>query len=120
MMRSCRRILVVAANPALAETVVSWLSTAGHRASVVTDFASAKPELDAHPPDLLVTEIKLGAFNGLHLAIRSRATTPAIVIGDPDCVLEAEARQQQVQYLSLPLDETAFSRAAHDVIDAVH
>lgn len=122
-MSTSRRILVVASSPELAETLASWLSSAGHETRVLTDFVSAKPELDTHPPDLLVTQVKLGAFNGLHLAIRARhrhRDTPTIVIGDPDRVLEAEARHQDVRYLTQPLKETSFSETARELIDRIH
>ncbi|MGH6802141.1 MAG: hypothetical protein ACREC3_02080 [Methyloceanibacter sp.] len=70
----------------------------------MADFAAAKDVLSTRP-ELLITELKLGAFNGLHLAIRAGVQgTPAIVVGDPDPVLEAEAKRQQATYLSPPLD----------------
>ena len=113
------RVLVVAPSADVAETLTNWLSSAGHETTVVSDFASAKPQLDANPPDLLVAQVKLGAFNGLHLAIRARArllATPSIVIGDADCVLEAEARQQHVCYLTEPLEEASFARSAREAM----
>lgn len=114
------RVLVVASNPQMGETVVGWLTSAGHDTRLLSDFASAKPEIDADPPALLVAEVKLGAFNGLHLAIRARGrnrNTPSIVIGDPDRVLEAEARRQHVRYLTQPLEEATFSETARQMFE---
>jgi CheY-like chemotaxis protein len=69
-----------------------------------SDFAAAK-EILCTGPDLLITDLKLGAYNGLHLAIRSKAQgTPAIVIGEPDPVQETEARRQGARYLPTPID----------------
>src|SRR5512134_2941623 len=85
MMTTKRRVLVVAPHAEVANTVVGWLTSQGHQASLVKDFVSARSEIDANPPDLLVTEVKLGEFNGLQLAIRAHVHTPtisAIVIGD--------------------------------------
>ena len=107
---STPRALVVAPTPAVAERLVTCLQERGFRTSLVTDFRAARQELDVHPPALLVTEIRLGAFNGLHLTLRARARfpeMPAIVVGDADCVLEAEARMQHVPYVG-PFDEGAF------------
>jgi DNA-binding response OmpR family regulator len=118
-----RRVLVVAPDPDVADTLIDWLSSQGHAAHVVTDFEAAKPELDGNPPDLLVTEVKLGAFNGLHLAIRARTSpwdTPSIVIGDPDCVLEKDARNEHVRYLTQPLEESVFSETARQMIGSIH
>jgi len=110
-MTSSRRILVVTPTPSVARSVIHCLSAARYRAIVRADFLAARSEIDEHAPDLLVTEVRLGAFNGLHLAIRARgrgAHTQTIVIGAPDSVLEAEASRQEIAYLTLPLDEDMF------------
>jgi DNA-binding response OmpR family regulator len=106
------RVLAVTPSPDVSRIVVGSLSSAGYDVALATDFTSAKDALDSTPPDLLISEIRLGAYNGLHLAIRARAQstrapgarTHAIVIGPRDNVLEDEARQQHVLYLTPPLD----------------
>ena len=86
---------------ALAPALVS----AGYEATVVGDFASAKAYLEMRP-DLLITELKLGAYNGLHLAIRAGIQqTPAIVVGEMDPVLKADAERQRATYLAPPIDQ---------------
>jgi DNA-binding response OmpR family regulator len=118
-MNSCRRVLVVAPNPLVANRVVGWASSEGHQTLVCTDFAEAKPELEARPPDLLVTELKLGAYNGLHLAIRAQSGglhTPTIIIGEPDALLEAEAHQLHAQYISQPIEGGAFADTARAIL----
>jgi hypothetical protein len=78
--------------------------SAGYEPTVVADFAGAKACLDKRP-DLLITELKLGAYNGLHLAIRASVSrTPTIVIGEADPVLKADAERQQATYLAPPVD----------------
>ena len=106
-----RQALVVISDAGLAETLVDWLARGGYGARIVRTFATARAELDTAAPDLLVAQVKLGAYNGLHLAIRSRsrgAKTPVILIGDPDAVLQAEADRHHASYLTLPLDEQLF------------
>jgi DNA-binding response OmpR family regulator len=86
---------------------------------VRADFLAARAEIDEHAPDLLVAEVRLGDFNGLHLAIRARgrgAHTQAIVIGPPDSVLEAEACRQEISYLTSPLDEDMFAVTARRLL----
>jgi DNA-binding response OmpR family regulator len=103
-----RQAIVVVTDSALADTLVDQLSTAGYSARVVREFAAARTELDGSAPDLLVAQIKLGAYNGLHLAIRARsrgAKTPIVLIGDSDPMLQAEAERNHASYLTLPLDE---------------
>lgn len=100
------RILVVSQDSAECTTLVEWLSAAGHSASVVSDFPHAKKQLDARPPDVLIANVKLGEYNGLHLAIRAKfapSPTPVIVVGPPDAVLRAEAERQHAGYLTIPV-----------------
>jgi DNA-binding response OmpR family regulator len=103
-----RQALVVVSDPDLAETLVGWLSGGGYVTRVIRTFSAARAELDGSSPDLLIAQIKLGAYNGLHLAIRARsrgAKTPVILVGDRDPVLRTEAERLQASYLTTPLDE---------------
>jgi DNA-binding NtrC family response regulator len=103
--------VLVVASGSLGADIIAWLSSMGQRARLVADFLCAKHEVDTHPPQLLVTQLKLGAFNGLHLVARARGrglTSPAIVVGDADCVLADEARQLEARYLVTPLNEDTF------------
>ena len=77
------KILVVAASgkgPALQ----ALLEDAGHEVRLATTFPDAVASLAQDSPDLLATEVQLGAFNGLHVVIRHRDSHPnmrVIVIG---------------------------------------
>ena len=112
------RTLVVAPTPDIAQNLVGWLASRGHDVLLLTDFAVARQEIDARPPRLLVTELRLGAFNGLHLTLRARARCPgvsAIVVGEADCGLQGEARQQHIKYLVRPFDESTFADTLREV-----
>ena len=91
MTETCR-VLVVAATPALASRLEWYVRAAGHRPTVVTTFAAAKGSLERHPrPDLVISEIKLCEYNGLHVAVRGHAVgVPAIVVGERTFKREAE------------------------------
>ena len=94
-----RFILVVAQSQAVADAVVSSLGSA-HNIVVVSTFARARFHLDLCPV-LLVTELRLGEYNGLHLALRGRSNgVPSIVIGAPDPVLESEAAKLGATYIT--------------------
>ncbi len=96
------KILVVAQRPSLGARVLTLLGDANHEVAVVTTFAAAKLHLTARP-DLLITEVKLGEYNGLHLALRGRAAgIPAIVVGAPDQTFERQAIQLGAVYLGSP------------------
>ena len=114
-MIQCRRILLVAPNPAVGGRIAGWLSAEGHDVRICTSFVDAKPELDRRPPDLLITEVKLGAGNGLHLAIRARHQHPrtaTIVIGDANSSFDREARQYDASYIPRPVTRDELTTAA--------
>jgi DNA-binding NtrC family response regulator len=83
-MNDFHTVLVVAATPELSRRLEGILGGAAWQPTFVKTFADGKHYLDTQKrPDLLVSEIKLGQYNGLHLALRSLALgIPAIVIGD--------------------------------------
>ena len=113
------RILVVTSTRDVAERILR--SVAGHDVVVRTDFQSAKAELDQQPPDVLVAQIRLGAFNGLHLAIRAHGRglpTQTILVGEPDAVLEDEARQQHARYLTWPVDEETLAATVQEMLSS--
>jgi len=98
-MNQRRRILAAAPTPALAAQLAMWLHEPEHELVMVNTFAAALVYLPQHP-DLLITEVKLGEYNGLHLALRGRAAgIPAIVLGAADLLCERETRQIGATYL---------------------
>ena len=85
-----------------------WLRQAGFNADSVATFEEARPRLTATGPDVLVTDVRLGEFNGLHLAIvgrERRRALMAIVIGAPDAVFAKEAERHGAIFLSEPVEE---------------
>ncbi|MGB7218703.1 MAG: hypothetical protein WBD07_07830 [Vicinamibacterales bacterium] len=81
-----------------------WLESAGYDLVLEKGFPEARATLGTRP-DLVITEVKLGPYNGLHLAILAGGLgTPAIVIGDRDPVLQLEAEHQSAVYLTAPTD----------------
>lgn len=96
-------VLVVAPTPSIATTVFAWLSDAGCAPVVVSSFATAKQYLDERPA-VLISEVRLGEYNGLHLALRAQSRgVPAILVGEPDSVLQREASDLGAMYLPGPL-----------------
>jgi hypothetical protein len=112
------RVLLVAPAGGFAGALVPSLRSAGFEPNIVASFAAAKEQLGAYP-DLLITELKLGAFNGLHLAIRAAAQgTPAVILGDPDPVLEAEAKRHNARYLTAVTDHQQIIAVVRDLLSA--
>ena len=119
-MDACK-VLVVAATPALASRLEWYVRAAGHRPTVVTTFAAAKGSLERHPrPDLLISEIKLADYNGLHLAVRGHAIgVPAIVVGEK--TFQRDAEDLAATWLSPDnLDGEALPAAIARLVDLPH
>src|SRR5256885_7883353 len=74
------------------------LSERGYLVATAHSFHRAKDLLDSVNPDLLISAIRLDAFNGLQLAARTRFGHPKlpIILTDTslDPMIEAEARRQ--------------------------
>ncbi|MEQ1759688.1 MAG: response regulator [Vicinamibacterales bacterium] len=85
--------------------LVPILSALGFEITATEDFEEARQSL-RNPPRLLVTEIRLGEFNGLHLVLRGRSARPdmaAIVtstVDDP--VLRHEAEMMGATFVLKP------------------
>lgn len=69
----------------------------GADVDVAYDFHDAKQRLTLTPPDVLITDLRLAAYNGLHLVLRARAVRPQmkafVLTRTPDPVLQYEATQ---------------------------
>ena len=109
------RVLVVAPTSPLAANLVEWLTEAGHEVILVTSFLAGKARLEL-APSVLIAEVRLGDYNGLHLALRAKADgIPALVLGDTDPVLEREAERLGVAYLPHQLSRSALVSALEQV-----
>lgn len=92
-------IAIVAGQRDTRARLLRWFDGADYETVSAGSFADGKRLLGA-APDLLVAEIKLGEYNGLHLATIARSLgIPAILIGPSDVVLEREADQVGALYL---------------------
>lgn len=114
-MASQRCVLVVESDPTDLLSTVSLLETAGYRVATASAFDEAKQVLATESPDLLITGVRFGSYNGLHLVLRSRADHPemaAIVLTHfADPVLEAEAQRQHAGFLLRPVGDQEFLEA---------
>jgi DNA-binding response OmpR family regulator len=97
-------VLVVAPTPGLAANLMEWLTEAGCAVMLVTTFAAGKTRLGQRP-SILISEVRLGDYNGLHLALRAKAIDiPSVVVGRADAVLQREAQRLGVVYMTDELD----------------
>jgi DNA-binding response OmpR family regulator len=116
-MAHTQQALIVARNGNVGNALIQSLSASGFDIVLVTTFEAARRQLQARP-DLLVTELKLGEYNGLHIALRARAEgIPAIVLGPADPVLAQDAVAIGATYLpALPRHED-FLKTVHEIVE---
>jgi DNA-binding response OmpR family regulator len=113
-------ILVVSADPHVLSDRVNFLRRAGFSARASSSFPDARRALEDGPaPEILVTDVRLGPYNGLHLVAVARVEFPrafAIVIGAADHVLEVEATGLGARYLSGPVSSQALQATIAEVM----
>jgi DNA-binding response OmpR family regulator len=112
------RILLVDPNSSIGPGTRAALAGAGHRVAGVSTFEEATRQLALDCPDLLITAVRLGAFNGMHLLLRLRAEhpdVPVVVIGAPGD-LTSDMRQRATRVLSPPIDRESFVDTVSDLL----
>jgi DNA-binding response OmpR family regulator len=99
-----QKILIVDDNAATRGDLVKLLADAGFETSTAATVPEAMRALATNAPNLLITEIRLDSYNGLHLIAMAPKPIPAIVItGFPDRGVEADARRLGAEYLAKPV-----------------
>jgi DNA-binding NtrC family response regulator len=100
--------LVVEPNELDLIALVSALSGAGFRVSATDNYLDARNLLASDPPLVLVTEVRLGAYNGLQLALRARTSGPRVTVivmsGYADIVLQRDAERAGATFALKPID----------------
>lgn len=98
------RVLVVDDDTATRVGLAELLTAAGYDTMAVASFEEGLRALRVNTPDLLIADVRLGAFNGLQLLVSSPRRVPAIIItGFADPVLESDARQHGAEYVLKPV-----------------
>ena len=120
------RILVVDDDQSSRELLARILSGAGHRVTTLSDGREAVAALDAgDPPDLVVSDIRMGDVGGLEVteAFRRQAPdTPVILVtafGNVDGAVEA-IRRGAFDYVSKPYDVDAVQLTAARALEQRH
>jgi len=103
------RALIVGHRLRDAFAIATLLEKCGLEPTVAESFVRAKSRMTRRPPALLITELRLGEFNGLHLVLHGKALRPtmtALVLSDtPDAVLQAEAECMGATFAVQPLSK---------------
>jgi DNA-binding response OmpR family regulator len=114
------RILLVEPDAEVRTRQAVALSGAGYHVKGAATFEAARQELVADAPDLVVTAVRLAAFNGLQLVIRARAHEPPLPVvltaASSDPALEAEARAHGAAFLAGSANTIALVALVRDLL----
>ena len=106
------RVLVVDCDRAASVVTTQLLSAAGYTPEAAHSFDQALRQIARRCPDLLITPVRLGQFNGLHLALHCRAQypqLPIVVTADKDdASLAKEAQQYGVRFVERTTEPQLF------------
>jgi CheY-like chemotaxis protein len=111
-MKLAYRILVLDDDEHALEGIVELLREAGYQVTAAATYDAAKRLLALDSYDLLVTDVRLRGFNGLHLVMQSRSDYPdmavMIVSGYDEPLMELEASRYNAEFVAKPVRPTEF------------
>ncbi len=103
--------------------LVEMLRDAGYRVTGVETYDAAKRLLAAGAYDLLITDVRLRGFNGLHLVKMCRAAYPEmaviIISGYEQPLMELEASRYQALFVQKPIRPFEFLATVASSLAAV-
>src|SRR5688500_18062499 len=102
-----RRVVLVDDDEALLRVLATGLELSGCVVTAFERFDEAKKHLGTEVPDILITDVRLGGSNGLHLVVMSKLRHPEMVAvvmtGYDDVVLKKDAEAAGAHYVVKPL-----------------
>ena len=102
------RVLIVDDDEVYLDGMQELLEESGYDVFLATSFEDGKVKLRERTPDLLIIDVRLGAFNGLQLISTGQLRIPAIVVtGFDDTVLRADAGGFGASYVVKPIKPAA-------------
>ena len=101
-----KRVLIVDDDEALLQLLAGWVRAAGHEVVPFSSFETAKIYLATAQPDAMISDVRLGAFNGIQLIVFAKLQRPEMIAvvstGYDDPVLREEASRTGAAYLVKP------------------
>jgi DNA-binding NtrC family response regulator len=102
-----RRVVLVDDDESLLTVLTTGLELAGCDVRSFDRFEDAKRHLATANPDILITDVRLGGSNGLHLVVMSKIAHPemiaVVMTGYDDVVLKKDAEAAGAHYVVKPI-----------------
>ena len=113
-----QKILIVDDDRATRDQLAQLLTREGYETLTASDVPTTMRILAASAPDLLITDIRLDTYNGLHIIVMAPTPIPAIVLTSfADPVIEADARRLGAEYLVKPVSPATLLAAVAGMLD---
>jgi DNA-binding response OmpR family regulator len=118
------RILVIDDDENALSGIVEMLRTADHDVTAAGGYEGAKALLASGTYDLLLTDVRLRSYNGLHLVRNVRTDSPEmgviIMTGYDDDLMELEARRYRAEFLKKPIQFEELMEVVSRCLSGVH
>ncbi len=122
-MRLPYRILVLDDDEHALAGIVELLRDEGYHVTAAATYDAAKRLLGLSSYDLLVTDVRLRGFNGLHLVMQSRVDYPdmavMIITGYDEPMMELEAGRYHAQFVRKPINPPQFLKVVEECLSSV-
>jgi DNA-binding response OmpR family regulator len=117
------RILVLDDDEHALGGIVELLRDAHHHVTGAATYDAAKRLLAVSPFDLLISDVRLRSFNGLHLVMQTRTDHPdmavMIITGYDDPMIELEAHRYRAELVRKPIRPAEFQAKVSALLTAV-
>src|SRR4051812_13801205 len=99
------RVLLIDDDAAYLSACAAILSADGHDVVACSDFNEGRRQLTHHRFDALIADVRLGAYNGLHLiALAAQSMIKVAVSAFYDPVICRDAEQAGARFVVKPAD----------------
>jgi DNA-binding response OmpR family regulator len=102
------KVLILEDDPSSAAFYAWLLRRESFEVVVCTTFEAARQQLKVDPPDALLTDVRVGEYNGLHLAVLFRDYSPdgrlVVVTGFDDVVIRRQVDELNGSFLLKPIE----------------
>lgn len=117
------KVLVLDDDEHALEGMVELVRAAGHDVTAAATYDAAKQLLAVTQFDLLVTDVRLRSFNGLHLVMQSRTDSPdmavIIITGYDDPLIDLEAHRYHAELVKKPIKPAEFTTLVNELLSGV-
>jgi CheY-like chemotaxis protein len=117
------RVLVLEDDENALAGIVELLTESGYDVTPAGQYEEAKQLLTKGTYDLLVTDVRLRSFNGLHLVMKVRQESPdtAVIImtGYDEPLMQLEASRYNAQFIKKPIKASDLLEAAERSLTSV-